>query len=130
MKTSKKPFLLDFETANTKFHFIDIYLRDWKEFKQKRILPTTWVGDTKKPWKRLRNLLHLERPIKNISTTCSKTLRFPWHSQVNTHKLLDHQTKYFIAVDTNSSGGLYELCVSLLETLSDRQIQIKYVVTP
>ena len=34
--------------------------------------------------------------------------------------------KIFTVVDLDTSGGLSELCVSLLETLSDRQMQIKY----
>ena len=63
-----------------------------------------------------------------------KTVTFPVAQPGidNKNCTVQHSTQYLlttkmrISVDLESSSGLSDLCVSLLETLSDRQIQIKY----
>ena len=60
-----------------------------------------------------------------------KTVTFPVAQPgIDNKSCGQHSTQYLlkmrISVDLESSSGLSDLCVSLLETLSDRQIQIKY----
>lgn len=99
----------------------------------RKILQTEWDGGIKRRWSHLKILSAPNNPTESISTVFSNLSHFQWRNQVrNSFYFFQKQCVsslimfFCISVDLESTEGLSSLCLSLLETLSDRQLQIKH----